>query len=105
MRGRGSQKLTFWKVYKLELKTTNSSLRFSLLPFPHSPSPLRPAMNSFPMNALPTEFEEAHGSTDLADTKPLVEDDVEDMDLGLDDVGQRVWLVKVSEGAAGAAEV
>lgn len=54
---------------------------------------------NFPSNTLPSEFEESHGSTDLADAKPTVEDEDsgEDEDLELDRAGQRVWLCKVSD--------
>ncbi|KAK4701710.1 transcription initiation factor TFIIF subunit beta, partial [Phenoliferia sp. Uapishka_3] len=52
---------------------------------------------SFPLNTLPAEFEEAHGSVDLgADEKPSLGDDGgEDEDLDINGLQQRVWLVKV----------
>lgn len=54
---------------------------------------------SFPLNALPDAFQEDHGSVDIgADEKPGLDDDEgEDQDLDLDRMGQRVWLVKVSD--------
>lgn len=59
------------------------------------------AAHHFPTNALPAEFEQEHGSVDLADAKPVLgEDGGEDEDLGIQDVGQRVWLVKVSCASA-----
>lgn len=62
-------------------------------------------MAHFPTNALPAEFEQEHGSVDLADAKPVIaEDGGEDEDLGIEDVGQRVWLVKVGRVSA-ATEV
>lgn len=53
---------------------------------------------SFPHNSLPQEFEEDHGSIDLGeeDKKPVDPYSLYDEDLILDDIGQRIWLVKVS---------
>ena len=52
---------------------------------------------SFPLNTLPAEFEENHGSVDLGgDEKPGADGDGgEDEDFDLTNVEQRVWLVKV----------
>lgn len=52
---------------------------------------------SFPLNTLPAEFEEQHGSVDLgAEDKPGAGDDGgEDEDFELAKIQQRVWLVKV----------
>ena len=58
-------------------------------------------MPPFPSNALPSEFQEEHGSLDLDgqdDTKPTVtpiDHDVDDEDLDIANANQRVWLCKV----------
>jgi len=64
-------------------------------------------MPPFPTNALPSEFQEEHGSLELdgdddkatppgAPTGP-VDYDVDDEDLNLSNGDQRVWLCKVSK--------
>ncbi|KAK4052605.1 hypothetical protein OIO90_004233 [Microbotryomycetes sp. JL221] len=58
---------------------------------------------SFPMNQLPAEFEQEHGSVDLLgdDTKPSMngegdgDDGVEDEDLDVNKARQGVWLCKI----------
>lgn len=69
-------------------------------------------MAHFPSNTLPAEFEQDHGSIDLADEKPSVgagprgtDDGGEDEELDLGDVGGRVWLVKVRSEHVGEVDV
>ncbi len=58
-------------------------------------------MPPFPANALPSEFQEEHGSLDLEgqdDAKPTltpIDHDADDEDLDLSNADQRVWLCKV----------
>lgn len=51
---------------------------------------------SFPLNALPASFQEDHGTTELADEKPVLDDGGEDERLDLESANEKVWLVKVS---------
>lgn len=60
-------------------------------------------MPPFPMNSLPAEFQEEHGSLTLdgdeTDSKPQVNTadyDGDDEDLDISQADQRVWLCKVS---------
>ncbi|GAA6060462.1 hypothetical protein JCM10212_000890 [Sporobolomyces blumeae] len=52
---------------------------------------------SFPVNSLPEEFQQEHGSIDLGaeDEQGNARDDHLDEDLNLDRAGHRVWLCKV----------
>lgn len=63
-------------------------------------------MPPFPSNALPSEFQEEHGSLELdgeVDNKPTTTGpthyDVDDEDLDIANADQRVWLCKVGYAA------
>ena len=58
-------------------------------------SPLLGSM-SFPTNTLPEEFQQEHGSTDLASSKDDPSTSLnQDEDLDLNRASHRVWLCKV----------